>query len=287
MSAPAPDRIRRAGTPEETKPRLGLAAVAPLTWYHLSLLARSPIGTFISLVIPVMLLVALYLVTPEMTLQSLGGVSIGQFLTPSMASFAVLNVAFVDVVIAVTLARDEGILRRLHSSPAPAWAYFVSRLLTAAAVAAVAVAIVCAVGILFLHVHLAASALPRLAATVAAGLVTFFALGLGLAALVPSASGALPIAYGVLLPVAFVSEVFFPAPAEAAWLRELANVLPVLPFVKGVQAAFGVSSEPLGAHGLLVMGCWTLGALVVAVLLFSFEPGAGARARLLARSRRR
>lgn len=258
---------------DESRPSLGVLIVPRLAWYHLLLIVRSPIGTFISLVVPVMLLVALYLVTPEMTLQSLGGVSVAQFLTPSMASFAVLNAGFVDVVIGVTVARDEAILRRLHGSPAPAWAYFAGRLITAVAVAAVAVTIVCAVGVVFLHVHLALSALPQLAAAAAVGLATSFALGLAVSTLVPSAVGALPIAYGVLLPVAFVSQVFFPAPAEAAWLRDLASALPVLPFVKGLQDAFAVSSQPLDGHGLLITGCWTLGALLVAARFFSWEPG--------------
>ncbi|HVC14695.1 MAG TPA: ABC transporter permease [Acidimicrobiales bacterium] len=258
-----------------------------MAWYHLLLITRSPIGTFISLVIPVMLLVALYLVTPEMTLQSLGGVHIAQFLTPSMASFAVLNVGFVDVVISVTLARDEGILRRLHTSPAPPWAYFAGRLATAVIVAAGAVTIVCGVGVLFLHVHLPLSSIPMLAAAAAAGLATSFALGIAVSTLVPEAVGALPIAYGVLLPVAFVSQVFFPAPSEAPWLRDLAAAFPVLPFVRGMQAAFLVSSQPLDAHGLLIMGGWTGAALLVALFFFSWEPGTRRRRHLRPRSRSR
>jgi ABC-2 type transport system permease protein len=279
----APQRPRRPPVSfdeDATRPVRGALLVPRMTWYHLLLIARSPIGTFISLVIPVMLLVALYLVTPEMTLQSLGGVHIAQFLTPSMASFAVLNVGFVDVVIGVSLARDEAILRRLHTSPAPAWTYFAGRLATAVIVAAAAVSIVCGVGVVFLHVHLPLSSLPTLTAAAAAGLATSFALGLAVSTLVPAAVGALPIAYGVLLPVAFVSQVFFPAPSEAHWLRDLAAALPVLPFVKGMQAAFLVSSQSLDPHGLLIMGAWTAGALLVALSFFSWEPGARRRGRL-------
>ena len=100
--------------------------------YQLLLLARSPLGTFISLVIPLMLLVALDLVTPEMTLQSLGGVRVVQFLTPAMASFAVLNAGFVDVLVGTTVAREQGVLTRLESTPLPTWAYFAGRLVAAA-----------------------------------------------------------------------------------------------------------------------------------------------------------
>lgn len=265
---------------DEVRPRLGVALVPRLLWYQLLLLARSPLGTFISLVVPLMLLVALDLVTPEMTLSSLRGVRVAQFLTPAMASFAILNVGFVDLVIGVTLARDEGILRRLRGSPVPAWVYFAGRLGTAVVVATSAVVLVSGVGVLFLHVHLAGGELGRLAGTAAAGLVTSFALGLAASALVPSASAALPVAYAALLPVSFISQVFFPAPTEAAWLRELAGVLPVQPFANGMEAAFGASPHPLHLHALLVMGCWTLGSILVALRFFSWGPGARVRWRL-------
>lgn len=273
MSSSPAGRWHQDHARHDVRPRLGVVLIPRLLWYQLLLLLRSPIGTFISLVIPLMLLVALDLVTPEMTLQSLSGLRVAQFLTPAMASFAVLNVGFVDVVIGVTLARDEGILRRLHSSPLPAWVYFAGRFAMAVVVAASAVTIVCAVGVIFLHVHLASGSLARLAATAAAGLVTSFSLGLAVSAIVPSALGALPIAYALLLPVAFISQVFFPAPTEAHWLRDLAGALPVQPFANGMEAAFSASSRPLSGHGLFVMGCWTLGAIVVAMAFFSWDPG--------------
>ncbi len=266
-------------SPAQPRPPSGVALVPTMTWYQLVLAARSPIGTFISLVVPVMLLVALDLVTPEMTLSSLRGAPVAQFLTPAMASFAVLNVGFVDVVIGITLARDQGILRRLHSAPLPAWAYFASRLVTAVLVATAAVVIVSGVGVVFLHVHLAIGALAGLAGAAAAGLATSFAFGLAVSALVPSALGALPIAYALLLPVAFISQVFFPAPTEAHWLQLLASVLPVQPFAQGMEAAFSASPHSLGLHGLVVMGSWTLGSLALALAFFSWEPAAGLRSR--------
>ena len=148
-------------------------------------------------------------------------------------------------------------------------------------------AIVCGVGVVFLHVHLAPSALPRLAGTAAAGLAVSFAVGLAVSALVPSALGALPIAYAMLLPVAFISQVFFPAPTEARWLSDLAGALPVQPFANGMEAAFSASPHPLSAHGLFVMGCWTFGALLVAYLFFSWDPGGKLRWRLLSSRGRR
>ena len=100
-----PDRpARLARWTSEDRPRVGATLVPGQIWYQLRLTVRNPLGAFVTLVIPVMLLVALDLVTPEMTLQSLGNVPVVQFLTPAMAAFAVLNAGFVDTIVDTTLA---------------------------------------------------------------------------------------------------------------------------------------------------------------------------------------
>ena len=281
QTAPSPVR---PGPGTERRPRLGIVLVPGQVGYQLRLLARNPLGSFITLVVPLMLLIALDLVTPEMTLQSLGGIPVTQFLTPAMASFAVLNAAFVDVVIGTTVARDQGILRRLHGTPLPTWALLAGRLVATAIVAAVSVAIVLGVGIVFLHSHLAASAVPGLVLTVVVGMLVGFAVGVACSTIVPSTDAALPVAYGLLLPVAFISEVFFPAPTETAWLRSVASALPVAPFAHAMESAFSVPPHGMTGSELGVLLAWGAGALVVALFTFRWEPGGLRKPRARTRS---
>jgi len=254
------------------RPRLGIAFVPQQVRYQLILLVRSPMGLFISVIIPLMLLVALDLVTPEMTLESLGNIKIAQFLTPAMATFAVLNVGFVNIVIGMTLGREQGILKRLRNTPLPTWAYLVGRLCATAIVAALAAGVVLGVGIVFLHAHLAASIVPDLIGTLALGLATSCALGMAASGLVPSPDAALPLAYAVLLPVAFVSQVFFPAPTEAAWLHQLASVLPVAAFANAVEAAFSSDPHGLTLRQLTVLLAWGGGGFLFTLATYRWEP---------------
>src|ERR1017187_2608666 len=184
------------GLVDATRPRLGIALVPSQVRYQLVLLARNPMASFISIVIPLMLLIALDLVTPEMTLQSLGNVRIVQFLTPAMGSFAVLNAGFVNVVIGMTLSRQQGTLRRLRTTPLPTWSYLAGRIGATAIVAVLSTTIVLAVGVLLLHAKLPASAIPSLVGTFAAGLVASCAMGMAASGLVRSSEAALPLAYG-------------------------------------------------------------------------------------------
>jgi ABC-2 type transport system permease protein len=229
-------------------------------------------GPFISVIIPLMLLIALDLVTPEMTLQSLGNMRVAQFLTPAMASFAVLNSGFVNIVIGMTLAREQGILKRLRTTPLPTWVYLAGRLGAAAIVAALAAGVVLAVGIVFLHAQLALSAVPSLIGIFALGLATSCALGFAASGLVPSPDAALPLAYAVLLPVAFVSQVFFPAPTEAAWLVHVADTLPVAPFANAMEAVFSRKPHGLTLRQLTVLLAWGGGGFLFTLAAYRWQP---------------
>ena len=269
-----PGRPAPAAPPIEPlrRPRSGVALVPGQIRYQLLLLVRNPMAPFISVVMPLMLLVALDLVTPEMTLASLGHETIAQFLTPAMTSFAVINAGFVNIVIGMTLGRELGILKRLRNTPLPSWAYLAGRLAAAAIVAAIASAMVIGVGIVFLHAHLETSALPGLLATLALGFVTSCALGMAASGFVRSAEAALPLAYAVLLPVAFVSQVFFPSPSEAEWLRHVADALPVAPFASAMQKAFLPGAHGLSGGQAAVLLAWAGGGLVLAVINYRWEP---------------
>jgi ABC-type multidrug transport system permease subunit len=271
MHAP-PAVARQRATSPEARPRLGCLLVAGQVRYQLLLLSRSPVASFVTLVVPLMLLVALDLVTPEMTLQSLRGIRVAQFLTPAMASFAVLNAGFVNTVIGTTLAREQGILKRLRGTPMPAWTYFAGRLGAAIVLTACSVTAVLGAGVVLFHAHLALSALSPLVGSIAAGLAVSFALGVATAGLVQSAEAALPIAYGLLLPVTFISGVFFPAPNEAHWLHAFAAALPVQPFASAMEGAFSASPTAATIHQLAVLALWTVGAITFSVISFSWQP---------------
>jgi ABC-2 type transport system permease protein len=177
---------------------------ASLAWrqvgYQLLLLSRSPLGTFTVLVVPLMLLGALSIVNPQDSLKGLGHPRYADFLTPAMATFALLNACYINVATSVVTAREAGVLKRLHTSPLPLWAYVVGRIGAAGVVGGVAFWVVMLAGWLFLDVRLDAARVGYLAAVMLLGVVCFSLLGLALSTVVGSTDSALPVAYGTFLP---------------------------------------------------------------------------------------
>lgn len=262
--------------------RFGLLLAAGQVRYQLLLLVRSPIGTFTALVIPLMVLLALNVATPQVALRELHGIRYADFLAPAMATFALLNACYVNTITSVVVAREQGVLKRLHGTPLPLWTYLAGRLAAAAVVGPAAVAMVLAVGTLFMDVSLDGGDVAALAGVIGLGIVSFTTLGLAVSTLVPRPDTALPIAYGTLLPLAFISDVFFPATAAPAWLQHTAAAFPLSPIAKATEQIFaGGHGWPMSPSQLAVTLGWTAGAALLTSLTFRWQPGAPIHRRVM------
>jgi ABC-2 type transport system permease protein len=243
--------------------------------YQLLLLLRSPLGFFITLVIPLLLLVSLNVIHPPTAASLPGGLRYAQFLTPAVSAFCLLNACYVTTVTSMVLAREEGILKRLRGTPLPAWTYLGGRSGSALVTSLVAVAVIITTGVAFFHVSVIWRAMGYFAAAAALGMVCFFLLGVAVTMAVPKTDAALPVAYGTVLPLAFISDVFFPAEHAPRWLYDLASAFPVAPVARAMEAAFNPATHswPMPATGLLVVLGWSTAAAAVIALAFRWEPG--------------
>ena len=243
--------------------------------YQLLLLARSPLGFFTTLVVPVLLFVCLNLLTPDTVAAMPGDMRYVQFLTPAVATFCLLNACYVNTVTGIVLDREAGILKRLRGTPLPAWAYLAGRFGAALVTAAAAMTVIGLIAVAFFDVTIVWSAFGYLLGVSGFGIASFYLLGVAVTILVPKSETALPVAYGTMLPLAFISDVFFSSAHAPGWLHDLASALPVAPIARAMEATFDptIDSWPVSAAGMLSTAGWSLGAIVVIALAFRWEPG--------------
>lgn len=224
---------------------------------------RNPAAAFFTFAFPLMFLVILNGVFGE-----------SQFFVPSIAAFSVVTACYTNIAISVTLARDEGILKRVRGTPLPGWVYLVARVLHAALIALLLVAIVAAFGALFYDVDLPTDTVGPLLVSVVVGAASFCALGLALTAVTPNADAAPPLANATILPLAFISDVFTPTDDLPDWLKLVGDIFPLKHFSEAMSTAFNPIATSSGWEpaDLAFVVAWGAAGLALAVVKFRWEP---------------
>lgn len=189
-----------------------------------------------------------------------------------MIGYGAANTAFAGVAIILVNRREFGILKRIRSTPLPAWLYLSCTLVSSLVVFTLETVVLFTVGRLFFGARLPGH-LGSLVAAVLIGTAVFAAIGLAVAALIRSAEGSSAVVNFILLPMAFLSGSFGPTRRYPGFLRAIGDVLPLKYFIELVRAIYlgghAVWSRP-GALG--VMAAWTAGGIAVAALRFGWEP---------------
>jgi ABC-2 type transport system permease protein len=106
------------------------------------------------------------------------------------------------------------------------------------------------------------------------GSASFAALGLALTPAIPNADAAPPIVNATILPLLFISGIFFPVGPDAPqWIETLSDIFPVRHLVDAFLGSF--YGPPLFAFSWVDVGivaAWGLAGLIVATRYFSWEP---------------
>ncbi|MGE5155871.1 MAG: ABC transporter permease [Betaproteobacteria bacterium] len=259
-------------TREVRRSRSSLALALGQVRYQLVVLLRSPLSFFVAVVIPLLLLVSLNVLIPG---EPVAGLPYAQWLTPAMCAFCLLNACYVTSIISIVLAREEGILKRLRGTPLPAWTYLLGRAGSAAVTSVLACAVIIAIAVAFFDVRIIWAGMGYFVAALALGIVCFFLVGAALTILVPKSETALPIAFGSMLPLAFISGVFFEPSNPPGWLHYLSLAFPVQPVAKAMEDAFNPTNHgwPMPLPGLLVVLGWSLASIAAIAIAFRWEPG--------------
>jgi ABC-2 type transport system permease protein len=249
------------------------------TAYQLRSFRRIPIAMFFTLGLPLIMLVlfnALFgsdrIDTPD------GSWSSAQFYTGGLAAFTAVSATFTNLANMVPLRRDEGVLKRWRGTPLPTWVYLGGFICSAVIIAVVGVLVMLTLGVVAYDLDVDAAKMPAAVATFLIGVSSFAALGMALAAVVRSASSASAAANAIILPLAFVSDVFVQVDDPPRWLEVAGSIFPLKPFVQSFQACFNpsVDAPAFDAAAMTFVALWGLAGLAVAIKRFRWEPSGSA-----------
>jgi ABC-2 type transport system permease protein len=237
---------------------------------------RNPASAFFTIAFPMLFLVIFTTIfgNDTSTLPTGEEVSNSTYYTASILAFSVITACYTNIAIGVTFSRDEGSLKRIRGTPLPGWAYLLGRVLHSIVLMAILVVVTVAFGAVFYDVGMPTDSLPAFVTTLVVGSAAFCALGLACTAIIPNAEAAPAVVNASILPLLFISGVFFPIDDAPQWLQNLADVFPVRHFlVAAIESFIPPPDNPDGwlLGDLAFVAAWGGAGLLVAVRYFTWE----------------
>ena len=221
---------------------------------------RNRTRAFFSFGMPVMLLLLFGALNSGGRIQELGNIPYVTFFLPGILAYGIVITQFVNMAGGIAIQRDNGLLKRMRGTPLPGWAYVAGRLGSTALVSVVMTVVMLVIGRVGFDVHLRAAAVPAVVVTVLLGAATFAALGMAAVMIIPNAEAAPVVANVLILPLSFISGIWYPLTGAPEWLVDVAKFFPLEHLANALHVAF----DPLN-HGsawsgndLFVLAIWLL-----------------------------
>lgn len=256
--AMTPQRRRAFGLLLSTEMKIGL---------------RRPVGPVVAVAIPLVLLV-IFGSIPATTRPeaALGGISFFTLYVPTLLVFILIAVGLGNLPQQLAAYREQGVLRRLSTTPVPPSWLLAAELTLSLILATIGITILLGVGGVAFGLAFPPTLGGCLVALVSLLLTVAATLGLGLcaAALAPSPQIAGAFQALCFYPLAFFSGLYIPIQElHSQVISAIAKVLPTGAGFNALHASF-LGHSP-GIEPLVVLAAWGIGCSVAAARLFRWE----------------
>jgi ABC-2 type transport system permease protein len=245
--------------------------------YGLLAQARNPRARVMTLAFPLILLVVLVgLASSGATTIDGDQVALRRFFLGGILAMSMAAACYGALVAVVVSARETGAFKRRRATPTPAWVVVAGQVATTLVVALATAALLLAVARVVYGVGVPAGGLAAVAVLVVLGGAALAAVAFAVASVVPNVDAVQPAVQLTLLPLYFISGIWFSTDDLPDWLRRVAEALPLEPLAHALHLA--TLRGRLDGGDLAVLGIWAAGGLFVAARRFSWLPRAAAAA---------
>jgi ABC-2 type transport system permease protein len=249
-----------AGTPR--------AALRMIVLNEFRIARRLPLGLLVGVVLPTVLLVIIGSVPKDRThMKALGGLTTFNAYVPIFLAMVIAALAFYGLPIPLAIYRDQGILRRLSTTPVPpAWVLAAQLVLNVCfTVAELIILLVVAMTGFGVAAPKSAGGLVLALSLSIAGV---FAIGLWVSAIARLRTAGI-LAALCFFPLMFFGGLFFPRAEMPRALLDVSNVSPLGAAVQAIQSALLSGFPPI--EPLLVLPVYAIVFGALAVRFFRWE----------------
>jgi ABC-2 type transport system permease protein len=200
--------------------------------YQMRLYWRSRELAFFTFLLPMILFLLLGFAYGDEEVQGVEG---SDYLLTGTLGYGVVATAFAGLAILLVIRREDGILKRIRSTPLSAPTYITALLTTTLLAFLVQAVCIVALGMVVFGASFPEELFSLVLALIL-GAASFAALAVGLTGLVRRAEGASAVVNAIYFPMLFLSGAFFERDSFPGFLQAVADVLPLTFFIDLVFA---------------------------------------------------
>ena len=251
------------------QPRAPRAAFGNMVLNEARLAWRQPAGMIAGTGIALLLLV-IFGEIPVFRKASpnLGGYSAFDIYIPILMCFSIAIIAFTYLPGPLVAYRELGILRRLSTTPVPAYWVLAAQIVVQTCLMVVTLALVVVVSIVFFGVS-APMRPDAMVLSLALCMAALFAIGLTIAALARTSGAARGLMAAALYPMMFFSGLYYPVQLMPAVIQDVSNYTPLGAAVQAIGDSWVGQFPP--AQPLLVLAAYALVFGFLAKRFFRWE----------------
>ncbi len=188
------------------------------------------------------------------------------FLVPGVLAMAIMNNGLIGLSFSFVIYRERGILRRIKATPFPLSSFILARILTQVIIAVAQSLLLLGTGKLLFNIQISGDFFSLLG-MVMLGSLAFLSIGFLISGISRNVETSTTLSNAVAFPMLFLGGVFFPIDSAPAWLRPIANALPLSYLANGLR--------DIMIHGDTILRVWQavlmLTATTVVGLLLSLR----------------
>jgi len=235
---------------------------------------RNPASVFFTTLLPIVFLLIFATIFGNDRIETLGNVKTTTYYVPAIITLAVVSATMVSLAMNLTIARENGLLKRGRGTPLPSWVFIAGRIGNSAVISIVMLAAISVIGRILYGVPFPWERLPAVIVTLIIGAASFSCLGIALSAAIPSRDAAPAITNVIVLPLYFLSGIFIPENEIPNGVLDVAGLFPIRHFFEAFFAAWSPNTVGSGFEwgDLLVVALWGLGGLILAIRYFRWTP---------------
>ena len=246
--------------------------------YDLRVFSRDPRARWMTLALPVLLLLLFGYIFRHESFSYGHGLSIAgdSYYLPRMIVLGLTGATLSNLVIVVVAKRSTGALKRRRATPVRPAVLIAGDVITSEVSALTITIAGCLIGWLALSVHLSGANIGAVLVTTVLGTVALCCVAYAVSTFISSIDSAGPTVMLVMFTLNAVSGIYVPESLFPAWLRDIAQYLPIRPLASAMQAA--VDPRTNGGRlwegtDLLIVLAWGVLGTMIAIRRFSWWQG--------------